>query len=101
MNNCSSSCHLSFILILKESIRPLIALNTNYEQTLNNNKKIVPSFSSSRFDRTLTDCVQCRNSRNTVELNEIFSTHSPPAKFPFNHFTASTSVSNPEVTNTQ
>ena len=58
------------------------------------------SFSSSRFDRTLRDCVQSRNSRNTVELNEIFSTHSPPAKFPFNHYTADKSVSDLEVTNT-
>ena len=47
---------------------------------------------------TLTDCMQSRNSRNTVELNERFSTHSPPAKFPFNYdITASTSVSDPEV----
>ena len=65
-----------------------------------NNKKIVTSFSSSRFDRTLTDCVQTKNLRNTVELNE-FSTNSPRAKFPFNNYKASTSVSDPEVTNTQ
>ena len=45
--------------------------------------------------------MQSRNSRNTVELNEIFSTHSPQAKFPFDHYTASTKVSDPEVTNTQ
>ena len=45
--------------------------------------------------------MQSMQSRNTVELNEIFSTHSPPAKFPFNHYTASTPVSDPEVTNTQ
>ena len=41
--------------------------------------------------------MQSRNPRNTIELNEIFSTHSPPAKFPFDHYTASTSVSDPEV----
>ena len=92
--------HLPLILVWKKSTRPLIALNTDHEQTLNN-KKIVTSFSSSRFDRTLTDCMQSRNSRNNVELNEIFSTHSPQAKFPFNYYTDSTSVSNPEVTNTQ
>ena len=40
--------------------------------------------------------MQSRSSRNTVELNEIFSTHSPQAKFPFNHFTAGTSVSDPD-----
>ena len=89
---------LASYLIWKESTRPLIALNTDHEQTLNN--KIVTSFASSRFDRTLTDCVQSRNSRNTVELNEIFSTHFPPAKFLFNHYTASTSVSDPQVANT-
>ena len=76
-----------------------MALNKDHEQTLN--KEIVPSFSSSRLDRTLTDCMQSTNSRNTVELNEIFSTHSPPAKFPFNHYAANKSVSDPEVTNTQ
>ena len=102
MNNCSSSCHLLLILIWKESTRLLITLNTDHKQTLNDNK-IVTSFSSSRFDRTLTNCMQSRNSRNTVELNGIFSTHSPPTKFPFDHCTntASTSVSDPEVTNTQ
>ena len=84
---------------LEKSTRPLIALNTDHEQTLN--KKIVTSFSSSRFDRTLTDFKQSKNLRNTVELNEIVSTHSPPAKFPCNHYTANTSVSDPEVTNTQ
>ena len=89
MNNCSSSCHL-----------PLISLNIDHKQTLND-KKIVTSFSSSRFDRTLTDCVQSRNSKNIVELNEIFSIDSPPAKFPFKHDTdtASISVSDLEVTN--
>ena len=99
MDDCSSSCHLPLMLIWKESTRPLISLNTDHKQTLNN-KKIVRSFSSPRFDRTLTNCMQSRNSGNTVKLNEIFSTHSPPAKFPFNHYTASTSVSDPEVTNT-
>ena len=84
MNNCSSSCHLTLVLIWEKSTKPLIALNTDHEQTLNN-KKIVPSFSSSRFDSTLTDYIQSRNSRNTVKLDEIFSTDSPPAKFPFNH----------------
>ena len=69
MNNCSSSCHLSLILVWKESTRPLnIALNTDHEQTLNN-KKTVTSFSSSRFDKTLTDWVQSRNLRNTVECS--------------------------------
>ena len=96
MNNCSSSCLLSFILIWKESTKPFIVLNTKHEKTLNN-KKTVTSSSSSRFDRNLTDCVQSGSSRNTVGLNEIFSTHSPPAKFPFNHYTPSTSVSDPEV----
>ena len=96
MNNCSSSCHLPLILIWKENTRPLISLNIDQEQTLNDNN-IVTSFSSSRFDRTLTDCMLSKNSRNTVKLNEIFSTHSPPAKFPFNHYTPSTSVSDPEV----
>ena len=102
MNNCSSSsssCHLPPILIWKESTRPLIALNTDHKQTLN--KNIVTSFSSSRFDRALKDFKQSRNLRNNVELNEIFSAHSPTAKFPRNHYTASTSVSDPEVTNTQ
>ena len=99
MNDCSSSCHLPLILIWKESTRPLFALNTDHEQTLND-KKIVTSFSSSRFDRTLTDCVQSRNSRNRVKLDEIFSTHSSPAKFPFNYYTDCKSVSDPEVTTT-
>ena len=58
------------------------------------------SFSSSRFNRTLTDCVQSKNSRNTVDLNDIFLTHFPQAKFLFNHYTASTSVFDPEVNNT-
>ena len=66
-----------------------------------NSKKIVTSLSSTRFYKTLTDCMQSRNSRNTVELNEIFSTKSPPTKFPFNQYTASASVSDPEITNTQ
>ena len=79
--NCSSSCHLPLILIWKESTKPFIALKTDHEQTLHD-KKIVISFKSSRFDRTLTDCVQSRNSRNTVELNEIFSTHSSLRNFP-------------------
>ena len=73
MNNCSSSRHLPLILIWKESTRPFTALNKNHEQTLNY-KKIVTSFSSSRFDRTLTDCVQSKNSRNRVKLDEILST---------------------------
>ena len=96
MNNCSSSCHLPHILIWKESTRPLNALNKDHKQTLNN-KKIVTSFSSSRFERTVKNCMQSRNSKNTVKLNEIFSTHSPQAKVPFDHYTASTSVSDPEV----
>ena len=58
------------------------------------------SFSSSRFDGTLTDCMQSRNSRDTVDLNDIFLTHSLPAKFPFNYYTASISVFDPEVNNT-
>ena len=70
MNNCSSSCHLSHILIWKESTRPLNALNIDHEQTLNH-KKIVTSFSSSRFDRTMTNCMQSRNSRNIVEHCKI------------------------------
>ena len=98
MNDCSFSCHLPLILIWKESIRPLTAINTDHEQTLSNNK-ILPSFSSSRFDRTLTDCMQSGNSRNNVELNEIFSTHSPPTKFRPNYNTACTSVFDPEVYN--
>ena len=73
MNNCSSSRHLPLILIWKESTRPFTALNKDHEQTLNY-KKIVTSFSSSRFDRTLTDCVQSKNSRNRVKLDEILST---------------------------
>ena len=48
MNNCSSSRHLPLILIWKENARPLMALNTDHEQTLTN-RMIVPSFSSSRF----------------------------------------------------
>ena len=67
-------------------------------------RRLWQAFASTRFERTLTDCMQSRNSRNSVELNEIFSTESQPAKLPFDHWTdtaLSTSVSDPEVTNTQ
>ena len=43
--------------------------------------------------------MQSRDIRNTVKLNKIFFTHSPEAKFSFNQYTVSTSVSNPELTN--
>ena len=39
--------------------------------------------------------------KNIAELNEIFSTNPPPAKFPFNYYTASTLVTDPEVNNIQ
>ena len=84
MNNCSSSCQLPPILIWKENTRPLIALNTDHEQTLTN-RKIYAFQVQDLTELTLTDCMQSRNSRNNVELNEIFSTHSPPAKFTFNY----------------
>ena len=45
--------------------------------------------------------MQSRNSRDTVDLNDIFLSDSQPAKFPFNYYTASTSVFDPEVNNTQ
>ena len=77
---------------------PIIALNSKHEQTLNHEKS-VKSLLSSRFDRTLGDWTQSRNIRNTVELNKIFFTHSPEAEFLFNQYRASTSVSDPELTN--
>ena len=42
--------------------------------------------------------MQSRDIRNTVELKKLF-THSLEAKFPFNQYTVSTSVSDPEQTN--
>ena len=54
MDACSSSCHLPLISIWEVSTRPLTALNTGHKQTLNN-KKIVPNFSCSRFDRINSD----------------------------------------------
>ena len=47
----------------------------------------------------LRDWIQSRNVRNTVKLNKIFFTHSPEAEFPFNQYTVSTLVSDPELTN--
>ena len=41
--------------------------------------------------------MQSRDIRNTVELNKIFFTNSPEAEFPFNQYTVSTSVSDPEL----
>ena len=73
-------------------------VNTKHEQTLKN-KKTVKRLLSSRFDRVLREVMQSRNIRNTVELNKIFFTHSLDAKFPFNQFMVSTSVSEPELTN--
>ena len=43
--------------------------------------------------------MQSRDIRNTVELKKKFLTHSPEAEFPFNQYTLSTSISNPELTN--
>ena len=90
------TCYISYLC--QKSNRPIIALNTKDEQTLNN-KNIVISLSSSRFDRTQRDWKQSRNISNTVELNKILFTHSPEAEFPFNQYKVGTSASDPELAN--
>ena len=92
--NCSSG-RMLYILFVQKSTRPIIALNKKYEQTLNN-KKIVKSLLSSRFDKT-RDWKQSRNLRSIEELNKAFFRNSPEAEFPFNQCTVSTSVSDPEL----
>ena len=53
--------------------------------------------------KDLTELKQtpCNLGIQETSWNTVFSAHSPPAKFAFNHYTANTSVSDPKVTNTQ